>query len=88
MNDITLGQIVIGIGIITTILAFISKVVKPITDFTKKIEEIGKDVKSLKGDTKMLTDITYVTLSHMATNNQSGQMREVLDKYNAYFREN
>lgn len=87
MSDITLGQIVVAIGIITTILTFISKVVKPIVDVGKKIDEIGKDVKSLKKDNKMLTDITYVTLSHMATNNQTGQMREVLDKYNAYFRE-
>jgi len=87
MNDVTLGQIVIGIGIITTILAFISKIVKPIAEWTKKIDEISSDVKALKKNDKMLTDITYVMLTHMSTNNASGQMKEVLDKYNAYFRE-
>lgn len=82
MNDITLGQIVMGIGTVTALWVFADKVLKGIDSmFNKHLEPLTKDV-------EMLKDITYQMLDHMATNNNTGGMKKALDEYNRYNRHN
>ena len=82
MNDITLGQVVIAIGTITALWVFAEKVLKGIEGmFTKHLAPLTSDM-------EMLKDITYQMLDHMATNNNTGGMKKVLDEYNRYNRHN
>ena len=82
MNDITIGQIVTVIGVITALWVFAEKVLKGIDSmFNKHLEPLNKDV-------EMLKDITYQMLDHMATNNNTGGMKKALDEYNRYNRHN
>lgn len=80
MNDITLGQVATAIAIVTAFWVFGEKIVSSISKmFDKKLEPIKKDI-------SMLSDVTYQMLDHMATNNNTGGMKEVLNKYNEYGR--
>ena len=75
MEQITLGQIAAGVAIITALWIFAERIIKAVNDaFTKAI-------KPIKDDLQMLNDVTYEMLKHMATNNNSGGMQKVLDKY-------
>ena len=43
-------------------------------------------IMGMKDDIAVQGDMVYQLLSHAATNNNSGGMRDALDKYNAYYR--
>ena len=89
MNDITVGQIVVAIGAITALWVFADKILKKIDDiFDRKLKPIKEDITLLKKDITMLSDVSYQMLDHMATNNNTGGMKAVLDKYNEYNRHN
>jgi gas vesicle protein len=89
MNDITVGQIVVAIGAITALWVFADKILKKIDDiFDRKLKPIKEDITTLKKDITMLSDVSYQMLDHMATNNNTGGMKAVLDKYNEYNRHN
>ena len=80
MNDITLGQIALALATITAFWTFYQKVVKTIKDtFDEKLNPMKKDV-------EMISDVVYQMLDHMATNNNTGNMKKALDEYNKYNR--
>ena len=54
---------------------------------------IGKDIKTikeaideLKNNDKQNGDMIYQILDHLATNNNTGEMKRALNDYNAHFR--
>lgn len=53
----------------------------------KDIKDIKQDVCQLKKDTTMNSDMIYQILDHLATNNNTGEMKRALDQYNKHFRE-
>ena len=80
MNDITLGQIALALATITAFWTFYQNVVKTIKDtFDEKLNPMKKDV-------EMISDVVYQMLDHMATNNNTGNMKKALDEYNKYNR--
>lgn len=76
MNDITIGQVGTVLAIITAFWVFAERVTKAYKD----------TMKPLKDDILMLSNMTYQILDHMATNNNTGGMKKVLDEFNAYAR--
>lgn len=93
MEAITLGQILIVGGTIMGLYAIGEWVVKKFdgimkhyTDrLDKRIDTIEATMKAnhdkVEKDMGMLKDVTYIMLSHMATNNNTKEMQKVLDKY-------
>ena len=80
MNDITLGQVALALATITAFWTFSQKVTKTIKDtFDEKLNPMKKDV-------EMISDVVYQMLDHMATNNNTGNMKKALDEYNKYNR--
>lgn len=80
MENITLGQIALALATITAIWTFYQKVVKTIKDtFDEKLDPMKKDV-------EMIGDVVYQMLDHMATNNNTGNMKKALDDYNKFNR--
>ena len=80
MNDITIGQVAAAIAVITAFWTFYQKVNKSIKDtFDEKLDPLKKDV-------EMISDVVYQMLDHMATNNNSGNMKQTLNDYNKYSR--
>ena len=78
MENITLGQVALALGTITVIWTFYTKVVKTIND------SLDKKLSPIKRDVEMLSEVTYEMLDHMATNNNTGNMKKALDKYVQY----
>lgn len=93
MDNITLGQVLAFGGLIMGLYAIGEFIVKKFdgvmhkyTDkLDKRIDTIEATMKSnhekVEKDMGMLKDVTYIMLSHMATNNNTNEMRKVLDKY-------
>ena len=93
MDNITLGQILIVGGSIMGLYALgewvvkkFDSIMKHYTDkLDKRIDDIEEKMKAnhdkVEKDMGMLKDVTYIMLSHMATNNNTNEMRKVLDKY-------
>lgn len=93
MENITLGQLLAFGGLIMGLYAIGEFIVKKFdgilhkyTDkLDKRIDTIEETMKSnherVEKDMGMLKDVTYIMLSHMATNNNTKEMKKVLDKY-------
>lgn len=93
MDNITLGQIALIGGSIMGLYALgewvvkkFDSIMKHYTDrLDKRIDTIEATMKAnhdkVERDMGMLKDVTYIMLSHMATNNNTNEMRKVLDKY-------
>lgn len=74
------------IGAISVIWAVISKPFKTMDELKKSVDKLTESVSDMKDDVSMNSDMVYQLLNHASTNNNSGGMKEALDKYNAYFR--
>lgn len=87
---------------IITIVTFINTVKKPFDSINTSLKSIQKttednknDIADLKEDFKSIQkditnhgDMIYQMLDHLATNNNSGNMKRCLDAYNEYNRHN
>lgn len=80
---ITLAAIIAAAG---GIYAFVSKPFKAMDELKKSVDNLTDSVTDMKDDVKMQGDMIYQLLDHASTNNNTGGMREALDKYNAYYR--
>ena len=93
MDNITLGQVLLVGGTIMGLYAIgewavkkFDSIMKHYTDrLDSRIDTIEATMKAnhdkVEKDMGMLKDVTYIMLSHMATNNNTNEMRKVLDKY-------
>lgn len=89
MEDITLGQIIAVIGVITALWVFTDKVIKAWNNaLDSKLKPLNDKYDEMQKDITMLGDVCYQMLSHMATENNTGGMQKALDDYNSYNRHN
>lgn len=82
-------QIIAIAGVISAlgvIWAVISKPFKAVEELKTSVDKLNETVTDMKDDVSMNSDMVYQLLNHASTNNNSGGMKEALDKYNAYFR--
>lgn len=98
MNNITLEEIqnamlfVIGFGGATwTIVQAIKKIIvsalkESLMPIQNQLNEMEKNIKVLEQNDKQKADMIYQMLDHMASNNNSGGMKQALNEYNAYYR--
>lgn len=80
---ITLAAIIAAAG---GIYAFISKPFKAMEELKMSVDKLTESMNDMKEDVQMNSDMVYQLLNHAATNNNTGGMREALDKYNEYYR--
>lgn len=73
-------------AVCTTLSTIISKWIDAKSGMAKDVKEIKTDIKTLKDNDEKNGDMIYQMLDHLATNNNSGQMKRALDEYNKYFR--
>lgn len=89
MEDITLGQIIAVIGVITALWVFTDKVIKAWNNaLDSRLKPLNDKYDDMQKDIDMLGDVCYQMLSHMATDNNTGGMQKALDEYNKYNRHN
>lgn len=91
----TLAEIVSLCTALTALVGAYKVIQKPLKDRKDKDEKLDKTLSELsswtKDSTKLMkfhSEMLYAMLNHMATNNATGEMRDALDKYNRFFREN
>lgn len=73
-------------GCVSLCTAIIPKLIDNSSGIGKDIKDIKDDVSALKKNNEMNSDMIYQMLDHMATNNNTGQMKRALDEYNAFQR--
>ena len=90
-NDITIGDILIIIAGITTILGFITKVTSPYQELRNRIQKVeehqandNERLKALEEDTRMILKATRVLVAHSVTNNNTGELRRVQEEIDNY----
>lgn len=80
--------VIVGLisGLVSLIINFGSKWLDSKNGLTKDIKDIKDDLYTLKENDKKNGDMIYQMLDHLASNNNSGEMKRALDQYNEYFR--
>ena len=73
-------------GVVSLVVNIGSKWLDRKNGLQKDIEEIKSGVKGLQDGNQMNSDMIYQILDHLATNNNTGEMKRALDDYNAHFR--
>lgn len=89
MEDITIGQVLGVIAVITAFWIFTDRVIKAWNNaLDSKLKPLTEKYSEMQKDIDMLGDVCYQMLSHMATDNNTGGMQKALDDYNKYNRHN
>lgn len=65
-----------------------ANVLKMLSNDKEHLAKLDDAIDKLQESTDIQGDMIYAMLSHMATNNATGQMQTALDKYNAFYRRN
>jgi len=73
-------------GTVSVLVAVIPKIMDNHYGMGKDIKDIKEDVSTLKDNDRKNGDMIYTMLSHMATGNETGEMKRALNEYNEYFR--
>ena len=80
---ITLAAIIAAAG---GIYAFISKPFKAVRDLKDSVDSLTEKVDKIKEVQDMQGDMVYQLLDHAASNNNTGGMRQALERYNEFYR--
>lgn len=90
-NDITLGDLLVLIAGLTTIVGFITRMTSPFTDLKKRMDKIeehqnndNERLKVLENDTKMILKATRVLVAHSVNNNSTGELKKVQNEMDEY----
>ena len=90
-NDITIGDILVIIAGMTTLIGFITKVTSPYTELKSRLDKVeehqandNERLKSLEEDTKMILKATRVLVAHSVTNNNTGELKRVQEEIDNY----
>lgn len=90
-NDITVGDLLVLIAGITTVVGFIAKIKSPVDNFSTRITKIeqrqaedDERLKALEDDTKLILKATRVLIAHSVTNNETGELRKVQAEIDEY----
>ena len=73
-------------GAVSVLVAVIPKWMEHHYGMGKDIKDIKSDVSELKDNDQQNGDMIYQILDHLATNNNTGEMKRALNQYNEYFR--
>ncbi len=73
-------------GVCTALSTIISKWIDAKSGMAKDVKDIKADITDLKENDRKNGDMIYQILDHLATNNNTGEMKRALNDYNAYFR--
>ena len=73
-------------GICTLLSTVLSKWIDSKSGMAKDVKEIKEDIGDLKKNDQVNGDMIYQMLDHLASNNNTGQMKRALNQYNEYFR--
>lgn len=73
-------------GIVSLVVNLGSKYLDNKNGIAKDIKDIKTNVNTLRENDKKNGDMIYTMLSHMATGNETGEMKRALNEYNEYFR--
>lgn len=73
-------------AIVSLCTAIIPKLIDNHYGMGKDIKEIKKDITELKENDKANGDMIYQMLDHLATDNNTGEMKRALNEYNKHFR--
>ena len=84
MSDSLVISLISMIG--SLLIAIIPKLIDHYSGTGKIVKDISKDVEQLKKDQEKTSDMVYQILDHMATSNNTGQMKRCLEQYNEYYR--
>ena len=84
MSDTVLVALISGA--VSLLINFGSKWLDSRNGITKDIKEIKESVSELKASNQMNSDMIYQVLDHLATENNTGEMKRALNEYNAHFR--
>lgn len=102
MDNLTVKDLLWLIGAITAAISFYNVIKKPFNEIDKSLKEIKKqnednkkeidglrnDFRSIQKEVTNHGDMIYQMLDHMATDNNTGNMKRCLDAYNEYSRHN
>ena len=90
-NDITMGNILVLIAGVTTLIGFITKITSPYTDLKNRIEKVeehqdtdNKRLKALEDDTRLILKATRVLVAHSVSNNNTGELKKVQSEIDNY----
>lgn len=84
MSDTVLVALISGA--VSLLINFGSKWLDSRSGITKDIKDIKESVSELKASNQMNSDMIYQILDHLATENNTGEMKRALNEYNAHFR--
>ena len=84
MSDTVLVALISGA--VSLLINFGSKWLDSKNGIVKDIKEIKNSVAELKDTNSMNSDMIYQILDHLATENNTGEMKRALNEYNAHFR--
>lgn len=73
-------------GVCTALSTIISKWIDARSGMAKDVKDIKEDISELKKNDRQNGDMIYQILDHLASNNNSGEMKRALNQYNEYFR--
>ena len=73
-------------SVCTALSTIISKWIDAKSGMAKDVKDIKDDISVLKENDKINGDMIYQMLDHLATNNNTGEMKRALNNYNAFFR--
>ena len=65
-----------------------AKVMKMLDNDKVHLDKLDKAMEDIKEHLTFQSDMIYQMLDHLATNNNSGGMKDALDRYNEHFRRN
>ena len=63
-----------------------ANVLKMLSNDKEHLSRLDEAIADIKDHLSFQSDMTYQILDHLATNNNSGGMKRVMDEYNAHFR--
>lgn len=84
MSDTVIVAIISGV--VSLLVNFGSKWLDSKNGLTRDIKEIKENINTLTKNDTQNGDMIYQVLNHLATNNNTGEMKRALDQYNEYFR--
>lgn len=84
MSDTVLVALISGA--VSLLINFGSKWLDSKNGIVKDIKEIKNSAAELKDTNSMNSDMIYQILDHLATENNTGEMKRALNEYNAHFR--
>lgn len=79
MSDVVIVAIITGCC--SLLAALIPMIVNAKSAIHKKVDKIAADLETVKTQQDETSDIVYQMLDHMATNNNTGNMKRCLDAY-------